>query len=100
MTSPKPHEWSHGVAIYEGIAGFVCKGCGARIMAGAEGPSLADIETAHLPEDCDEAIPVVIHEDYVSFDPEDCWNEDDTHRAPAWPDSPRPTLLQKPELEK
>lgn len=63
----KPHHWSKRMAVYELIDMIVCKGCGAQILI-----TDRDVENAcaqaGLPLDCDEAVPMVIHEEYGDWD--------------------------------
>lgn len=73
----KKHTWSRGVVIYEFISKFTCRDCGACITSDDEPPSDEDILRQKLPLDCDEAIPIVIHEEYASSESIDPWDEDD-----------------------
>ena len=75
----KPHQWSRRMAVYEGIDMVVCKGCGAVVLVVVE--SLDEsCEMAKLPLDCDEAVPIVIHEEYDDWTGGP-WDDDE---KPRW----------------
>ena len=65
--------------MYEGIDMVVCKGCGAVVLVVVE--SLDEsCEMAKLPLDCDEAVPIVIHEEYDDWTGGP-WDDDE---KPRW----------------
>ena len=80
----KHHVWDTGTCIYETVYGFVCRDCGARIVSDEVSPTSSDLKDSRLPENCDDAVIVVIHDDYASWSPDDCWLEDDIYRKPVW----------------
>lgn len=72
----KQHHWSNPVAVYEGVDGYKCRGCGALTLGDdAEGGVTAEqLAHVHLPEDCDEAKAVVEAGTYNAWDGEP-WDE-------------------------
>lgn len=82
--SVKKHVWSEGFPIYEGLRGVECRGCGARIMSMEYPVTDEEVTQADLPLDCDDALPVVIHEDYKFWDGEDLWDEADLYQKPVF----------------
>jgi hypothetical protein len=60
----KPHKWSHPITVYEILAMWKCRGCGA-ILLHTDVPDNACVTECRLPIDCDEAVLAVIHESYV-----------------------------------
>jgi hypothetical protein len=78
----KEHDWSLRVCVYETIDGVTCRNCGAQIYAMSDDGDLdKDCEQANLPLDCEQAVPVVIHEDYKEWD-DGAWDEKDD--VPQW----------------
>lgn len=80
------HVWSEGFPVYEGIYGCECRGCGARVMTVAAAPTDDELSHARLPLDCDDAVPVVLHEEYLQWDGGDLWNEEDALKKPVFKD--------------
>ncbi len=77
----KEHDWSQRVTVYEALEGVKCRGCGAAIYALDEDRDLdKDCVKAGLPLDCDQAVPIVIHEEYKDWD-EEGWMDED---VPEW----------------
>jgi len=77
----KEHDWSQRVTVYEGLDGVKCRACGAALLALDEDGDLDDdCVKAGLPLDCDQAVPIVIHEDYKDWD-EEGWMDTD---VPEW----------------
>ena len=72
----RPHDWSFPLCVYETTSMFKCRWCSAVIMSIDDGPTAEDLKHARLPVDCDEAVLVVIHDDYVSGETES-WLGDD-----------------------
>lgn len=77
----REHDWSTRVCVYETLDMIVCKGCGACILtADPDGNFDSDCEQAELPLDCEQAVPVVIHEEYKDWD-QGPWDDND---PPEW----------------
>lgn len=66
--SVTPHHWSKKID-FVFIGGYVCKGCGARILTGLDFPSSYDMKRCDLPLDCDESVIIVIHDAYKAWIP-------------------------------
>lgn len=66
------------------MAMFKCRGCGAVLSSTEDGPTLDDLSHSRLPEDCNEAVPVVVLEEYLSCEAGP-WDEDDLGRW-SWSD--------------
>lgn len=64
----KQHEWSHPVCIYEMVDGVVCRRCKATILIRPDETIDDACLRSELPLDCNEAVPVVIHEEYDEWD--------------------------------
>jgi hypothetical protein len=81
---PTKHVWSEGFPVYEGLRGVECRGCGARSISMEYPVTDEEVIQAGLPLDCEEAVAVVIHEDYKFWEGEDLWEEEDQHKPPVF----------------
>lgn len=61
------------------IKGYVCSGCGARILSELDFPSTFELKECGLPLDCDEAVISVIHGSYSGWNPNEFGPEE-----PIW----------------
>ncbi len=87
----KAHVWSLGIPIYECIAGYKCRGCGAVCVTCDYPIEVSSLDgqgpDGTIPEDCDEAAPLVASGKF-GWDQEELppWYEEDVGRW-AWPDA-------------